>query len=618
MGLGPVNIPGGRSAADIIYDNTLSGLSAETVQGAIDEMILGSPIIDYVPSQAAALHYNGASQTPTWINYDESKLAISGNTSGTSVGEYTVTFTPKTGYKWFDGTTSGKTAKWSIIVAKLTVPQQNGSLDYNGSSRSPAWNSDYVSSKMTLGGTTSAINAGNYEATFDLNDKANYQWEDGTTTIKTVVWRINKISPTVTAPTAKTNLKYTGNAQALVNAGSTTGGTLQYSLDGVSYGTSIPTGINVGSYTVYYRVTGNTNYNDVAPQSVSVSIGKATGSLTLDKNSLSLGIASLTGTITATGTGAITAESSDSTVAEVTSVSGGVITVTAKKTGTATITVHCAASASYTAPSDETCSVVADIPSGNLAENTPAMIQAVAQAGTGANYWSVGDRIQIDFESVTVGSLNLTGLSACAFIIGFNHNQAVEGTGIHFQFGKTTSGKNIALVDASYGNNLCEGDVFKMKYSSGSNHDSNYGGWKSSYMRSTICSAMLNALPSAWRNVIANVTKYTDNTAGSGGTSSAANVNSTTDKFFLLAEYEVFGVKDDANPAEQNFQKQYAYYANGNSKVKYKHSAQSDRCGWWLRSPSGTSFFCCVRYDGIAITQHSSDDYGFAPAFMVG
>lgn len=616
--LGPVNIKSGGYAADIVFDNSLSGLSAKTVQGAIDEMIGGSPIIDHIPTQAAALHYNGGSQTPSWINYDDTKLDISGSTSGTSVGEYSATFTPKTGYKWFDGTTGGKTATWRIVVAVLPVPKQNGSLEYTGSSRAPAWNSDYDNTKMTLGGTTSAINVGNYEATFDLIDKTNYQWEDGTTSIKTVTWRINKATPAVTAPTAKPNLKYTGSAQTLVNAGSTTGGTMEYSTDGVVFGPQPPSVTNVGNYTVYYRVEGDANYNDVAPQSISASIAKADGSLTLNKSSLSLGIASLTGTITATGTGTITAESSNSTIAQVSKISGGVITITAKKTGTVTITVHCAASAQYTAASDETCSVVVDIPSGNLADNTPAQIQAVAQAGVGSSYWSVGDKIKIDFGNVTVGALSMNGLSAYAFIIGFNHNQSIEGKGIHFQFGKTAAGVDIAFVDSYY---LHGGDGTEAAFRMVRNPiGTNAGGWNATYMKQTVCPAFLSALPSAWQNVIASCVKYTDNTGG--GADIASQVTSGSGKIWLLSEFEVQGARKYANSAEKNFQKQYAYYANGNSKRKFKHNDATAAALWWLRSPSAADAnrFCHVGDgpNGLPSTSLLSNSYGFAPGFMVG
>ena len=66
---------------------------------------------------------------------------------------------------------------------------------------------------------------------------------------------ISKVTPKVTSPTAK-DLTYNGTSQALVNAGSTDYGTLKYSLDNVSYSTTIPSGINATAYTVYYRVDG--------------------------------------------------------------------------------------------------------------------------------------------------------------------------------------------------------------------------------------------------------------------------------------------------------------------------------------------------------------------------
>ena len=87
---------------------------------------------------------------------------------------------------------------------------------------------------------------------------------------------IAKADPVVTAPTPKT-LTYTGAAQELVEAGSATGGTMQYSLDGTTYSAAIPTGTDAGAYTVWYKVTGDANHNDAAPQSVPVTIEKAEG-----------------------------------------------------------------------------------------------------------------------------------------------------------------------------------------------------------------------------------------------------------------------------------------------------------------------------------------------------
>ena len=98
-------------------------------------------------------------------------------------------------------------------------------------------------------------------------------YDDYTITVTVTVE--SKTTPTVTAPTAKAGLVYNGTAQALINAGSTTGGQLQYSLtSGSGYSTELPKATNAGSYTVYYKVVGDADYADVAENSFSVTIGK--------------------------------------------------------------------------------------------------------------------------------------------------------------------------------------------------------------------------------------------------------------------------------------------------------------------------------------------------------
>ncbi len=47
---------------------------------------------------------------------------------------------------------------------------------------------------------------------------------------------------------------------------------MQYSLDGTSYDTTIPTATDAGTYTVYYKVIGGDNYNDVEAASIEVTI----------------------------------------------------------------------------------------------------------------------------------------------------------------------------------------------------------------------------------------------------------------------------------------------------------------------------------------------------------
>ena len=86
---------------------------------------------------------------------------------------------------------------------------------------------------------------------------------------------INKADITPTAPTALENLAYNTQAQTLISAGQAEGGEMQYSLDGTTYAKELPQGTNAGSYTVFYKVVGDANHNDVAPAFINVAIYKA-------------------------------------------------------------------------------------------------------------------------------------------------------------------------------------------------------------------------------------------------------------------------------------------------------------------------------------------------------
>ena len=95
-------------------------------------------------------------------------------------------------------------------------------------------------------------------ATITITGKENYAG----TTSKT--FTIVKATPTVTPPAAVENLIYTGGSLNLVAAGTTDFGTLLYSTDGNNYSEDIPTATDAGTYTVYYKVAGDANHNDVS------------------------------------------------------------------------------------------------------------------------------------------------------------------------------------------------------------------------------------------------------------------------------------------------------------------------------------------------------------------
>ena len=295
----------------------------------------------------------------------------------------------------------------------------------------------------------------------------------------------------------------------------------------------------------------------------------------------------------------------------------GAYTVTATKNGQTT-------SGSVNVVSGTTSySLTLSFVSSTLNNNEWSVIKSVSDAGQGANYWSIGDRKAVTLNG-TVGKLSLSNVTTYAFIIGFNHNASVEGTNrIHFQLAKTalTGGTDVCLCDSSYNSNVSTTGYFSMNSSR-----TNSGGWASSQMRTNICGTSLSSysgtiiavIPAALRAVLKSVTKYTDNTANGGG-STASYITATTDYFFLLSEFEVFGSISYGNTNEKNKQAQYAYYSAGNSKIKYKHDGTSTAALWWLRSPyaSNSSDFVFVFTDGTVDGYNADISLGFAPGFCV-
>lgn len=481
--------------------------------------------------------------------YANTPLTVTGLTNGTT---YYISFFPETTDGGINASTTQRDTGVANRITIANIPSQSGSLTYTGGSQSPTW-SNYNTTYMTIGGTTSGTNAGSYSATF--TPTTDYRWSDGTTTAKTVSW----------------------------------------------------------------------------------SIGKATGTLTVSPNSIELSPSNLSDTFTIGGNhdGTISVVSNNTGIATV-SRSGNTVTVNNvnQTTGNTTITVSCTAGTNYTAPSSQSVTVEAKFVSSVLNENDWSVIKSVADASQGANYWAVGDRKAVTVNG-TVGTQAING-TYYVYILGFNHNSSREGTGITFGTFKTalSGGTDICLVDSHYNDYSTGGQKwFNMNHSS----NTNSGGWKGCDLRydvlgstnsnnndagtttatSPISGTLMAALPSDLRAVMKPMTIYTDNTGG--GSNTASYVTASVDYLPLLAEFEIFGTRSYANSAEQNYQQQYQYYKNGNSKVKYRHSSTSSTAYWWGRSPyyytSGA--FCLVYTNGTAYSNSARYSLGLAPAFRV-
>lgn len=622
---------------------------------------IGRQVIYDVPTQTGVIEYDGTSKTPTFVNVDTDKMTMGGVQTGTNVGTYYATATPKSNYQWIDGV-EPKSIPWSIIQEALTVPAQSGTVTYTGSAQSPTLDANYDSTKMTLSGDTTGINAGTYSLTVSLTDAVNYRWADGTATDKTVSWTIERQAIT-TVPTQSPALTYNNTTQTVTFA--------NYDPDKLTL-SGTTTGTDAGSYTAVFTPKANYQWGDADatdPKEVTWSIGKAAGSVTLSPATITLDTSTLTDTITVTrtGDGAISAVSSDTSIATV-SLSGTTITVTAVANGSATVTVSVAAGTNWLAPTDATASVAVSLlpAAGNpLNDYSWADISTIAKAGVGADYFDVGDVKMITLNGKVGDYLTLSNQSLGVFILGFNHadNGAADNNIIFGGFKSAlTSGVDVALCDSRYNTSVTGihysdgGKCFNMNHT-GQESDSesagfrgtNYGGWKGSDLRYDIIGAtniqpseynqnkttsnvgydataatltnpvadtLLAALPSDLRSVIRLRTHYVDNV----GTSSnvATNVTAVTDAVFLLAEYEISGSRVCANQYEQNRQSQFAYYVAGNSKLKKKHSDNSTDIRWWESSPFPNNLSFCEVNNSPAESAESADySQGLAPAFKV-
>ena len=159
----------------------------------------------------------------------------------------------------------------------------DGKATYNGSATNGG-----ASVTVTEPSTGYTIKYGKTEGTYDLDSIPTYtnagthtvyykisaeNYKDKTGKLNIVISK--KTAVVTTAPKAR-DLTYNGSAQALVTAGTTNNGTLQYSLDNKNWSTKIPTGTNAGTYDVYYKVAGDSNHSDSTPVKLTVTIATGT------------------------------------------------------------------------------------------------------------------------------------------------------------------------------------------------------------------------------------------------------------------------------------------------------------------------------------------------------
>ena len=178
-----------------------------------------------------------------------------------------------------------QTTTFNVTVNRKSVakPTWKSNLTYTGSAQSVSsasyWN-NYNTSYMTIGGTTSATNAGTYIATFTPG--SNYRWADGTTTAINVNWTINKatgsLSVSLTTVAINGNNYSSGVAVTITRAGD---GAISYSPTSIS-GLTLSLSGNiltikgngstaVSAKTITISVAAGTNYTAPSSKTITVS-----------------------------------------------------------------------------------------------------------------------------------------------------------------------------------------------------------------------------------------------------------------------------------------------------------------------------------------------------------
>ena len=239
----------------------------------------------------AAQVYTGGKLTADVPQNDGYRIVS--NEGGTDAGEYDIVLelTDATKYEWAtpDGDDATK-ATLKFVVTK--APNQITALSLEGwtygeEPKMPVATAQFGTPTFTYSaiadGTFTEIvptAVGNYVVKATVAATTNYDGAE-----KTAEFKIDRANAAfTTVPAAVENLVYTGGALNLITAGVVDGGTMQYKLgvDGI-WSSEIPTATNAGEYTVYYKVLGDNNHNDltdIETQKISVTIVKADAQVT--------------------------------------------------------------------------------------------------------------------------------------------------------------------------------------------------------------------------------------------------------------------------------------------------------------------------------------------------
>ena len=244
-----------------------------------------------------------------------------------------------------------KTAVVNKAEGKLKLSETSGTITYpnntaftvseNTGTLSVSSNNNNIATASVSGNTVavkSGTTAGKATITVTSAEASNY-------TAKSATYEATVNNGTISLSATPYTGTYDGKAhKALTNVSvNPSDAKLEYSINGGTYSTTMPTITNTSSFTVTVRASKAGYKTQSTTQTVKVN--KANGSLSLSSYSSTITYPNST-SFTASGTGSISAWSSNTGVATV-SVSGNTVTVKSVGAGSATITVKSASNTNY-------------------------------------------------------------------------------------------------------------------------------------------------------------------------------------------------------------------------------------------------------------------------------
>ena len=389
------------SDANSLYEARSMQITVETTNGSpkqtktitINQAAKQRIDISTAVVTAATQTYSGSAKTPTpTVTLNGSPVPSSGYdvaySNNVNAGTATITVTGKGDYT---GTATGTFTINQATGQVTTVPTARdvtytGRSQYLVTSGSGTGTMYYryklsTSSSWSSWSTTrpSRTDAGTYNIEYYAAASSDGNYTQSSTGSLNV--EMKKAASSVTAaPTAK-SLTYSGSAQALVNAGTASGGTMYYKYTTTNskptstsgFSSSIPTRTTAGTYYVWYYVYGDSNHTSTSISSTAVSVTIAKKSRTMSWSSYpsSLYVGSK-GTLSATASaggsdGTISYSSSSSSKA---SVSGS--TVTAVASGSCTIYASISEGTNYLSASTSYTLTVKAVPSGYVNMGLPS------------------------------------------------------------------------------------------------------------------------------------------------------------------------------------------------------------------------------------------------------